>query len=320
MKKSVFTLIAVAFGLISNAQNPAKVAVKDTSWKTAGFIGLNLAQTSLSNWQGGGQDNIAFSSIVNFEANYKKNKIEWGNKFDGQYGIIRLNNSKFWQKNVDQVFGLTKLDVYAFKKYWFYSLMADFRSQFTDGYKYSGDTMKTAISRFASPAYIQLALGLEYKPVDYFSITLSPIAGKITLVTDQGFANNGDYGVQKATFDSTGKVIVPGKKVRYEFGGRLTIRFKKDLNKIVNLDTYADFFDAYNNNPGQNIDVVWNTLITVKIAKYFTASLSTKFLYDNDIITKYDWNNDGKYDHKNDINGPRAQVLSIYGIGFGYKF
>jgi hypothetical protein len=318
MKKFLFLFISFVFSYSLIAQETVK---KDTSyWKKAGFFGLNLAQTSLSNWQGGGQDNIAFSSILNAEANYKKDKLEWSNKFDGQYGIVRMSNAKFWQKNVDQVFGLSKLDIKAFKKYWFYTAMLDFRSQFSDGYKYFGDTLKVAVSRFASPAYIQLALGLDFKPADYFSITLSPIAGKVTLVTDQLMANNGDYGVDKAKLDSTGKVVTPGKKIRTEFGGRLTIRFKKDLTKIVNLDTYADFFDAYNNNKTQCVDVVWNTLITVKIAKFFTASLSTKFLYDNDVIIKYDWNQDGKYDNKNDIFGPRAQVLSVYGIGFGYKF
>jgi hypothetical protein len=319
MKKILFVFVFIS--AIVNAQDPMSNVLKDTSyWTRSGFFGVNIAQTSMSNWQGGGQDNIAFSSILNAEANYKKNKIEWTNKFDGQYGIVKVGNGKFWQKNVDQVFAMSKLDIKAFRKYWFYTGMLDFRSQFSDGYKYSGDTLKTAVSRFASPAYIQLALGLDFKPADYFSVTFSPIAGKITMVTDQIMANNGDYGVEKAKLDTAGRVITPGKKFRYEFGGRITIRFKKDLTKSLNFDTYADFFDAYNNNPANNVDVVWNTLITVKISKYFTASLSTKFLYDNDVIIKYDWNNDGKYTNKNDIFGPRAQVMSVYGIGFGYKF
>ena len=318
--KKIFILLFICVSALITAQETTN-AKKDTSyWKKTGYFGLNLAQTSLSNWQGGGQENISFSGIVNYEANYKKAKVDWSNKFDGQYGIVRLSNAKFWQKNVDQVFAVTKFNLYAFKKYWFYSLMADLRSQFADGYKYSGDTMKTVVSRWASPSYIQLALGIDFKPADYFSISFSPAAGKVTLVTDQVLANNGDYGVTKAVRDSTGKIMTPGKKVRYEFGGRVTVRFKKDLTKTLNFDTYADFFDAYNNNIYNNVDVVWNTLITLKISKYFSASLSTKFLYDNDVIIKYDWNNDGKYDNKNDIFGPRAQWMSVYGIGFGYKF
>lgn len=314
MKKLIALFSLLVIGI--NAQEPAK---KDSSWKFAGFVGLNLAQTSLSNWQGGGQDNVAFSALLNVEAIYKKKKSEWINRFDGQYGIVRMSNAKFWQKNVDQVFAMSKYNLYAFKKYWFYTLMADFRSQFSNGYNYSGDTLKTVVSRFAAPGYIQLALGLDFKPADYFVATLSPLAGKVTLVNDQKFADNGDFGVQKAVRDTAGNVITPGKKARFEFGGRFTLQFKKNLTKNLFFDTYADFFSNYMKEP-QNIDVVWNTLVTLKITKYFTATLSTKFLYDNDIIIKYDWNRDGKYNHKNDIFGPRAQVLSVYGIGFGYKF
>lgn len=315
MKKIISILLLTSCNLL--AQTEIK---KDTTyWHKNGFFGLNLAQTSLSNWQGGGQDNIAFSGLLNAELQYKKNKSEWVNRIDGQYGVVKMGNSKLWQKNVDQLFAMSKYSLYAFKKYWFYTVMADFRSQFADGYKYSGDTLKTAISRFASPAYIQLALGLDYKPVDYFVATLSPIAGKITMVSDQNLANAGEFGVEKAVLDTAGNILTLGKKAKYEFGGRLTLKFKKDLTKILSLDTYADFFSNYMKDP-KNIDVVWNTLVAVKITKYFTATLSTKVLYDHDAIIKYDWNNDGKYDHKNDIFGPRIQVLSVYGIGFGYKF
>lgn len=315
MKKIVIILLFIGF--TSFAQNESK---KDTSyWHKNGFFGLNLAQTSMNNWQGGGQDNIAFSGLLNAELQYKKGKSEWVNRFDGQYGIIKLGNNKLWQKNVDQLFAMSKYSLYAFKKYWFYTLMADFRSQFADGYKYFGDTLQVAVSRFAAPAYIQLALGLDFKPADYFVATISPIAGKVTMVSDQNFANAGDYGVDKAVYDTTGKIITPGKKMRYEFGGRFTIKFKKDITKMFSVDTYADFFSNYMKEPG-NIDVVWNTLLTLKINKFFSATLSTKFLYDHDVLIKYDWNQDGKYDNKNDIYGPRAQVLSVYGIGFGYKF
>lgn len=315
MKKLVALFLLVSLGM--QAQTEAK---KDTSyWKKTGFFGLNLAQTSVSNWTGGGENNIAFSGLLNLEANYKKDKHEWVNRFDGQYGIVKMGNAKNWQKNVDQIFAMSKYSLYAFKKYWFYTLMADFRSQFTDGYKYFDDTLKVAVSRFASPAYIQLALGLDFKPADYFVATISPVAGKVTMVTDQVLANAGEFGVEKAKYDTVGVLVTPGHKFRYEFGGRLTIKFKKDLTKQLSLDTYADFFSNYMKDP-QNIDVVWNTLVTLKITKFFTATLSTKFLYDHDVTIKYDWNNDGLYNHKNDIFGPRAQVMSVYGIGFGYKF
>jgi hypothetical protein len=291
----------------------------DSSWKTAGFIGLNFSQTTLSNWQGGGQDNLSFNGIFNLEANYKKGRNEWANRLDAQYGIILQGGSRFWKKNADQLLAVSKYNVPAFPKFWYYSAMADFRTQFSPGYNYSGDTSKTLISDFMAPAYIQLALGLDFKPDDHLSVTLSPLAGKITIVNNQSLADNGDYGVKKAVRDSAGNVITPGEKVRYEFGGRVTVKYKKDILQNVNLDTYADFFSNYFDRP-ENIDVVWNTLVTFKINTLFTAMVSTKFIYDNDITIKYDWDKDGKYDHPNDIYGPRDQWLTVIGIGFGYKF
>ncbi|HWY11647.1 MAG TPA: DUF3078 domain-containing protein [Bacteroidia bacterium] len=318
--KKVITLFFVIICLFARSQDTIKKLIKDTCWKTTGFVGLNFSQTALSNWQGGGQDNIAFTGLVNYEANFKKGHHEWNNKLDIQFGIIMQGQSKFWKKNVDQILAVSQYNILAFKKYWFYSAMADFRSQLSPGYNYLGDTARKMISDWAAPAYIQLALGLDFKPAEYFSATISPLAGRVTVVNNQIFANNGDFGVTKAVLDGSGNIITPGKKIRYQFGGRFTLKFKKDIVKNVNLDTYADFFTSYFNNPGLNTVVVWNTLITLKINKFLSASISTKFIYDNDITIKYDWNKDGKYDNKNDIYGPRVQLLSNFGIGIGYKF
>ena len=104
-----------------------------------------------------------------------------------------------------------------------------------------------------------------------------------------------------------------------EFGGRMVIKFKKDIVKNVNLDSYLDLFSNYMNKP-ENIDIIFNNLLTFKINKYFTANVISQMLYDDEIIIKYDWNKDGKYDHENDINGPRWQVISTFAFGFGYKF
>lgn len=319
--KKLFTFFSAASVLAISAQdaNP-KAAAKDTSWKTSGFFGVNLSQTSLSNWQGGGQDNVAANAIFNGEAVYKKNKVTWTNKLDAQYGIIKPGEAKLFRKNIDQLFGLSKLNIDAFHKHWFYAAQTDFRSQLAPGYNYIGDSITgPAGSDFMSPAYIQLALGLDYKPAPYFSAFIAPVAGKITIVNRQYLADAGAYGVDKAVFDDAGIRTAAGKKTRYEFGGRLVLKFKKDIVKNVNIDSYLDLFSNYMKNP-QNIDVVFNNLLTFKISKYFTANVISQMVYDDDIIIKKDGNNDGKLDGPKDINGPRLQLLTTVAIGFGYKF
>jgi hypothetical protein len=328
--KKILLASLVCFGLSAIAQEPLVLqpmqkdtleAKKDTSWKISGFFGLNFSQTWLSNWQGGGQDNLAGNSILNIQAVYKKNKQEWTNKLDAQYGLMRPGfGIKNLRKNIDQLFALSKYNINAFNKYWFYAAQADYRTQFAPGYTYSGDSIVgRATSDFNSPGYIQLALGLDYKPTDYFSATFAPLAGKVTLVNRQYLADEGAYGVEKAVTDTMGNVITHGKRSRLEFGGRIILKFKKDIVKNVNLDSYLDLFSNYMNNPG-NIDVVFNNLLTMKVNKYLSANVICQMIYDDDITIKRDINGDGLYDRPTEINGPRLQVLTTIAVGFGYKF
>jgi hypothetical protein len=320
MKKLLFIPVLL-LSYQSFSQEPVAPAVKDTSWKITGVIGLSASQTALSNWQGGGQNNIALNGIFNIEAVYKRDKFEqWTNKLDAQYGIIKQGDAGQFRKNLDQLFALSKYNTKAFGKYWFWGLQADYRTQFAPGYTYKGDSIVgRATSDFNSPGYIQLALGLDYKPTDYFSFFIAPLAGKITIVNRQYLADEGAFGVDKATYNSEGKMLTPGKKIRYEFGGRVVVKYKKDILKNVTLDSYLDLFSNYLHNPG-NIDVVFNNMITMKITKYISASVISQMIYDDDIIIKRDFNKDGKYEGPGDIYGPRVQLLTTVAVGFAYKF
>lgn len=329
--KHIFTLTFLCFSALLFAQDPLVLqpmqkdtlpAKKDTTWKISGFFGVNASNTSLSNWQGGGVNSTALNSILNLQAEYKKGKQIWVNKLDAQYGIAKLGAGDGipFRKNIDQLFALSKYNVNAFNKYWYYAAQGDYRTQFAPAYKYAGDTIVgRATSDFNSPGYLQLALGLDYKPTDYLSITFAPVAGKVTMVNRQHLADEGAYGVEKAETDSTGRIITKGKRIRYEFGGRVIIKFKKDIFKNVNLDSYLDLFSNYTHNP-QNIDVVFNNLLTLKINKYFSANVICQMLYDDDIMILYDHDGDGVSGGSNDFYGPRLQVLTTFAIGFGYKF
>lgn len=329
--KKILTLLSFCFSIGLMAQEPLVLqpiqkdtlpVKKDTSWKVSGFFGVNASNTQLNNWQGGGLNTTALNTILNLQAVYKKGKQEWLNKLDAQYGFAKLGagSSVPFRKNIDQLFALSKYNVNAFSKYWYYAAQGDYRTQFAPGYNYAGDSIiGRAVSDFNSPGYLQLALGLDYKPTDYFSLTLAPLAGKITMVNRQYLADEGAYGVDKAVTDDDGTITTPGKKIRFEFGGRVILKFKKDIAKNVNFDSYLDLFSNYMNNPG-NIDVVFNNLLTVKISKYFSANVICQMLYDDDIIIKRDWNNDGIIGGKEDFEGPRLQVLTTMALGFGYKF
>lgn len=318
--KKIFTILFISsvFNLYSQNEKPAKT--RDTSWKAAGLLGLNINNTSLSNWQGGGSNNFALSAVINLEVIYKKDDIEYLNKFDLQFGLIRPGQDAL-RKNMDQLFYLTKFNKRAFGKHFYYALQGDYRTQFAPGYKYeSGQVVGTAESDINSPGYLQLALGLDYKPASYFSAAFSPIAGKATFVNRQYLADEGKYGVEPATYDEAGNLITPGNTSRYEIGGRLVLKFKKEVLKGFTIDSYLDLFSNYQHNPG-NIDVVFNNLFSYKLNKVLSLTFICQMIYDDDIIIKRDWNGNGITEAADgDINGPRLQALTTWGIGFTFKY
>lgn len=326
MKKSLI-MAATLITVFAGAQEATK---KDTAWKKSGFLGVTGSITQLSDWQGGGQPNTAVTAILNYEATWRgKNGMIWTNKLDGQYGIIKQGDAgglkTGFRKNNDQIFFLSKFNAKSFNQHWFYAAQLDFRTQFAPGYAYeNGQRSGAALSDFTSPAYTQLALGLDYKPAPYFSAMIAPLAAKITMVNRQYLADAGAFGVTAAVVDANGNITTPGQKTRAEAGGRIVIKFKKDLVKNLNLDSYLDLFSNYLNKPG-NIDVIFNNLVTYKISKVFTASFICQMIYDNDITITRDLNKDGIITpnpdkNLNEYSGPRLQVLSTFGVGFGYKF
>ncbi len=297
MKKVYSICLGIlAFGFIT-----AKAENADTTkiWKKGAVAGLNLSQTSLTNWQGGGQNSLAVNAIFSGFTNYKKGRNVWDNTLDLAYGLLQQGKSDVI-KSDDKIDFNSKYGRYAFK-HWYYTGLVNFKSQMAPGYNYPNDSV--VISRFLAPAYILASIGLDYKPNDYFSMYISPITQKTTLVTDDKLNALGAFGVDT------------GKTSRSEFGGYVRMQFAKDIFTNVNFKTKLELFSNYLNNP-QNIDVNWECLLSMKVNKYISATVSTQLVYDDDIKIAVDSNNDGLADK----NGPRVQFKEVLGIGLSYKF
>lgn len=288
-------------------KNQQKDSVK--YWQYGGVVMLNFGQTALSNWAAGGENSQSGNSFFNSFANYKKKNITWDNTIDLGYGMLRQNEQN--RKTDDKIDFSTKFGMAASKK-WYYSALFSFKSQFSTGYKYPNDTTRLKISEFLAPAYIVTAIGMDYKPAKFFTAFISPLTGKITIVANDSLADLGAFGVEAAKFDPvTKEKITNGKNIREELGGYCKIAFQKDIMKNVNLSSKIDLFSNYVKKP-ENLDVNWQVLISMKINKFISASLSTHLIYDEDIRTK---NKETK-----ELDPPKIQFKEILGVGFSYKF
>jgi len=74
-------------------------------------------------------------------------------------------------------------------------------------------------------------------------------------------------------------------------------------------------FSNYLDTP-QNIDVLWDLLIQMKINDFLSASFTSNLICDDDIKTGIDTDDDGTIDKE----GPRIQFKQILGIGLSYTF
>ena len=300
-------------------------AQQDTIWWTGGLSTISFNQTSFSNWAAGGENSIAANALLNLYAKYKNGRHAWDNSLDLGYGLVKPG-VKDVRKSDDKIDLLSK---YGYdinnKNKLFYTFLLNFKSQFTEGFEYPTDTTKVLISDFLAPGYLLLALGIDFKPEEYFSVFLSPLTAKFTFVNHQDLADAGSFGVEPATYNELGVKTSDGENLRSEFGAYLNVKFQKDVLSNVNLLTKLDLFSNYSENP-QNIDVNWEVLLGMKINTYLTASISTHLIYDDDVnIQEYEERNGFRIpklrpDGVTPLTGPRVQFKEVLAIGFSYKF
>ena len=270
-------------------------------WRFGGMFSLNASQASFTNWASGGENSVGANAFANLYINYVGKKSLWENAIELGYGLLYQETDGL-TKTDDKIQISTKYGRKA-SKYWYYAAMADFKTQFSEGYEADNDS--DYISNFMAPAYLIGAIGMDYKPFKFLTAFISPVTAKFTFVLDDKLSNLGSYGVDK------------GHHSRTECGGYIRILYDQSfLKKSITITSKLDLFSNYTDKP-QNIDVNWENIITFKINKYISASINTMLIYDDDI--KY---LTGKKDAEgNDITkGPKVQFKEVVGLGLSYKF
>ncbi len=282
-------------------------------WSYRGLFSQQLNQISFTNWARGGEESFASTSLVNLDLDYEKERIQWESRLKMAYGVIKLENLP-WRKNEDFMHLTSKLGRKISPKF-NTTVLSEFRSQFDKGFKYPNDSV--VVSRFMAPGYLQLSLGIDYKPLDYLSIFFSPASGRLIFVRDQRLANEGAYGVRPAEYDQEGNLIRVGETRRAEFGTLLNIRLQKEVLENVQIDSRLSLFNDLtdeNRSNRKNTDLDWETGINVKLSQYITASVLVHMIYEHDTpIPVYD--EDGM-----EIGTTRKiQLKQMFGLGLSYS-
>lgn len=296
MRKYLF-ICAFALSLLSVPAFASDSATDSLQyWTIGGNTSLTLNQLTFTNWAAGGKNSVAGAFNLKSYFNYKREKVSWDNSFDLGYGLVKQGTDNA-MKSDDKLQFSSKYG-YQASKYWYYSCLLDFKTQMDNGYK-DAPINSIRTSTFLAPAYVTFSLGMDFKRSDNFSLYLSPITSKMTIVNHDSLSQAGAFGVE------------PGDKLRTEYGAYLKmVARKKDLVKNVDFYTRLDMFSNLGEN-AQNIDVDWETTLNLKINEYLAAIVSVNLLYDDDV----------KYVDTDGVeHGPRTQFKQLVGLGLNYKF
>jgi hypothetical protein len=295
------SLVVIAAGYLSGQVTDQEADLLDRDqeleegWNTGGSFSLGVSQISLSNWAAGGESSLSGNGLVNFFAGYRRNNLLWTNILDIGYGIQRREGAPT-RKTDDRIDAVSKLGIEAASNLYYAGLL-NFRTQMAPGYADPENDVE--ISNFLSPGYLLGALGIDYRPVDNFSIFLAPVTSKITIVRSQALADAGAYGVE------------PGENFRNEFGSYFRADYRLNITDDIRLQTKLDLFSNYLDKP-QNLDVNWETLLTMSLTDYIGISFSTHLIYDEDMVAGVDPDNGPP--------GPRVQFKQLLIVGFSYNF
>lgn len=263
-------------------------------WKRKLIFNFNVNQAAFSsNWKAGGVNSIGLNGTFNYKADYKKDKTTWDNEIGLIYGFVN-NDGQGFRKTIDRIYLDTKVG-HALNDKWDIFTSLNFLSQFSEGYKYNDDDTEDLISDFFAPAFITSAWGVEYHPVDYFKVRISPFAPRVTIVSD----NNG-------RFDAVDPLkpygVELGSNTRYEWlAFQLTADFDKDIAQNLNLKWRYMMFANYETLEMKTIDHRLDLMITAQVNKFISVGLGGILLYDFD-------------------QDSGAQISQVFNFGFRYTF
>lgn len=240
----------------------------------SGSLGFNFANVGLSNWAAGGENSIALGTVFNTKIERIHGENKWVNQLDFALGGAKVGEKNF-RKTDDNIILLSKYS-HAISEEWSYAISGIFRTQMLEGLKYSADPLNPGeeisqkISNFMAPGYLTVNLGIEYDPSEIFTLSMAPAAGKFTFVTDEQLSAAGAFGVD------------PGKKSRAEFGANLLAVLDVPVMENIKFKSTLNFFTAYDT--FGNVDTNWETLLVMKVNKWFNATFGTQLIYDDDIL------------------------------------
>lgn len=232
---------------------------KPNFWKYTGNASMQLSQYSISdNWYQGGESTNALLSELRLTANYNdQHRVEFENTLELKVGFITAPSDTVhsYRTNADLFRLNSKLGIRAIKNL-YYTLAAEFRTQFFPNYKTNTNDM---ISNFLSPAQLALSLGMDYK-LNKKKYNLS-IMGAPLSYTFVYIAND-------SIVDPTAFSVDRGHNTASLFGSKITANLDWKITSNISYLTKLEYFTTY-----EKVIISWENTFNLKLNRYLSTKI-----------------------------------------------
>ena len=284
----------ISLNVYSNKFEDSVWISPNSYYLSKGKITTLLNQSQYSNWIAGGINNLSLTLLLDYDYTLKKGDLEWINRLDGAYGLVK-NQDESIKKNEDRL-ELYSLLALKNKGRWSYSALFNLKSQWSNGYEYSINSIgvqdRSLTTKFLSPAYSQIGVGMFYKKDDNFWFNYALLSARYIRVnpvfTESLLDGENYFGVEK------------GKTGRFEAGGIISAYFKKEIMKNMILENKLNLFQNYLEDP-LNVDIDYTFNLELTINKFFSTNLLLQILYDDNAL-------------------PEIQLKEVFGVSFNINF